>query len=135
MERLSSHYSPRTNVTPATGSVCVPYSQPIAPRSPLPEGFDGVDAVEVRARFEEHPEFVAVLADAWDRIKSEFGVDARVRLDVVPEYSGEHTLYATIMGHGSDEDLIARLDRFNESWWFDRVRYLNGSLAFSVGRA
>jgi len=135
MDRLGFSYSRTAYVTPATGSMCGAYSPPIAPRSALPEGFDGVDQAEVRAQFESNPEFLTILADALAPIRTEFGPEARVSLETVPEYSGEHTLYATILASGSDEDLDARFERFKHSWWFDRVRLLRGHVALAVARA
>lgn len=103
--------------------------------TPLRARYDGLDEPGVVAFLRGHPEAVVLLGKASPSVAEFFGRDARVELRTEQEYSGNPTLYATILGEGEDLELLGRLDRFDEAWWLDNMAPAAGRVVFTVGRA
>lgn len=94
--------------------------------------YNGLDDPSVIEVLRAYPGIVDVLSEARIHIQSYFGLKARTWLRVEREYDGGATLYAMITGPGTDEVLLAKLDRFDEAWWLTRT--ISEPVVFTVGR-
>jgi hypothetical protein len=92
------------------------------------------DGLLVRQLLVEHPETVAPLIQAAEVITKYFGLGARLSLGVEHDLDGNEPprLAATIHTSQSPTEALANLDRFDEDWWLDAMRYVHHYLSFGL---
>lgn len=77
----------------------------------------------VGAYLSQHPVARAVLGEAIQVLPEFFDAPVDIVLDVPPDYEGEHIqhLYVRIQTSEDVEQALARKDRFDEEWWWQRM--------------
>src|SRR5437773_2249969 len=77
-------------------------------------------ADEVEAYLSEHDFLVPILLEAASPIKSIFGPDTQLVLEVAPDpetESGRGKLYLLIQTHESAEEALKKQDQLDREWW------------------
>jgi hypothetical protein len=89
--------------------------------------------IEVSAFLEAHPCLVPLLLEAYDEIAQHFG-PSPVFLEVVtdPEATDDRQLVAFIRTDLEPTEALARLDRFDKSWWLEASPRSRGKLCIHL---
>src|SRR5882672_3201427 len=76
---------------------------------------------------------IDVLLEAPEQIKSRFGRDAQIVLEVItdPE-DGDRKLFAFILTPLAVEEAMDRLEKLDEEWWLDASERAEGQLIVDV---
>ncbi len=93
------------------------------------------DEPEVSRYLRLHPEVVAVLTEALDRLPSFFASDTPMVLDpsVDPEEEDDVTTLIALFQTPLDPvQAMPLLDRFNQSWWLEASRGVDGGFTFGL---
>lgn len=82
----------------------------------------------------DRPHLVQLLREAFDVVQSYFGHETPVTLSVRddPEIPDQQELIASIQTTESADAVLARLQQFDEDWWFDAATRANGDLVISI---
>lgn len=88
----------------------------------------------VGAYLSHHPVARAVLGEAIQVLPEFFDAPVDIVLDVPPDYEGEHTqhLYVRIQTSEDVDQALARKDRFNEEWWWQRMTEAPQTMHFTL---
>lgn len=92
------------------------------------------DPDEVRRLLLEHPETHAVLVEAVEHVRRNFGDGTRIGLRIAHELdgSGPPKLFADIHTAQDVADAHASIDRFDAEWWLDAMPAVQGVLSFGL---
>lgn len=88
---------------------------------------------EVKDYLRRHDYVVSVLLEAPERIKSYFGRDAQVALEVItyPD-DGDRKLFAFILTLPPVEQALNLRDQLDEEWWLEASERAQGQLILDV---
>ncbi len=107
-----------------------------AGRSPdgLDRRFNLRDAPAVRRFLGRSADLISLLDEAFFQLQKQFGRDVSIALEVISDPEGEDAeeLFGYVSTALAIEDAIARLDRFDESWFLDHLPILGGRLNFNL---
>ncbi len=93
------------------------------------------DEPEVSRYPRQHPEVVAVLTEALDKLPSFYAPGTPMVLDAAvdpEEEDGATTLIALFQTPLDPKQAMPLLDRFNHSWWLEASRRLDGGFTFDL---
>ncbi len=79
----------------------------------------------------EHKQLLKLLFSAFPRIKSIWGAQAKLELEVVDDLEGGLPIM-TVRVTSTLPDAYRALDRFDEEWWLDHIAEAEGFLNFTL---
>jgi hypothetical protein len=91
------------------------------------------DRPEVKAFLKRHCFLITVLLNALAQIKSRFGQETQIALEVVhdPE-DGDSKLFAFVLTSLSVSEALTMRDRMDEEWWLEASEGAKGQLILDV---
>jgi hypothetical protein len=94
----------------------------------------GLNDEAVAAYLAQHPAAREVLDEAAAVLPEFFDAPVDIVLDVPPDYEGEHVqhLYVRIQTSEDVDQALARKDRFNEEWWWQRMTDAPPTMHFTL---
>lgn len=89
---------------------------------------------EVARFLRAHPQVTATLAAAVPHLHEHFGADVRVKLEVTREREtgDRRKLLARILTPLPVSEAVIRLDDFDDAWFLDQIRRVDGFLNFDI---
>jgi hypothetical protein len=100
----------------------------------LAKDYQFKDYTEVRAFLDSNDFLVPLLKEAHHKIKSQFGYDTEIALEVFtdPESDDDQKLFALIFTALSANDAIGHLEKLDQEWWLDASTRAKGRLNIDV---
>lgn len=96
--------------------------------------YDMADPPAVERFLGDHPVVAKVLLEAWAQLVADFGPAPQACLELVtdPEDDGGPELFAYIRTTLDVEDALARLHKFDQEFFLDRLHRVAGDLNFDL---
>jgi hypothetical protein len=100
----------------------------------LAKDYQFKDYAAVRTFLESHSFLILLLREAHHKIKSLFGYDTVIALEVFtdPESDDDSKLFGLIFTALPVNEALAHLDKLDQEWWLDASARAQGSLNFDV---
>ncbi|MGE0133148.1 MAG: hypothetical protein AB7U82_34155 [Blastocatellales bacterium] len=100
----------------------------------LSKGYQFKDYAAVSAFLNSHSDLLLLLREAHHKIKSVFGFDTEIALEVFtdPESDDGQKLFALIFTTLPVDEALACLERLDQDWWLDASTRANGLLNLDV---
>lgn len=100
----------------------------------LAKDYQFKDYAAVWAFLNSHTELLLLLREAHHKIKTVFGYDTEIALEVFtdPESDDGQKLFALIFTALPVDEALAQLERLDQEWWLDATPRAKGLLNFDV---